>query len=99
MDKTRFLEILQKNIELMEAKHGDYNSGNIKLEDYFPFGSLSYVQMLHVKQLRLVSLLSSGAEQPNFESIADTVRDMVNYAVFFLDHLEPAMKPKLVKKE
>jgi len=67
-----------------KRKAEDYNSGSVKREDYFPFGHKSFVQMIHTKSLRLVSLVESGG-QPNFEGINDTVVDMANYLSFF-DH-------------
>jgi hypothetical protein len=91
MDRQRFVELLEENIKLMEKKHEDYGSnkgGDTPLEDYFPFGSKSYVQMLHVKTLRLKSLIESSRE-PNHEKVIDTVRDLINYAVFYLDFLDP----------
>lgn len=91
MNRDRFNELLEPLGELIEKKHGDYNVGRVQLEDYFPFGDKSYVQMLHVKTLRLVSLVN-GQVKPSYESIEDTVRDLVNYGVFYLDYLEGARK-------
>jgi len=91
MDRKTFLELIEPNLELMTKKHEDYGSnqgGNTPLEDYFPFDDKSYVQMLHVKTLRLVSLVAGG-RQPNNEKVEDTVRDLINYAVFYLDYLTP----------
>jgi hypothetical protein len=90
MDQNRFKELIQPNIDLMLKKHQDYGSnqgGDTPLEDYFPFGDKSYIQMLHVKTLRLVSL-TNGNRDPNHEKVADTVRDLINYAVFYLDYLD-----------
>ena len=91
MNRQRFTELLQENINLMEKKHEDYGSnkeGDTPLEDYFPFGDKSYVQMLHMKVLRLKSLIE-GSREPNHEKVIDTVRDLINYAVFYLDFLDP----------
>jgi hypothetical protein len=87
MNRSEFLHHVEKNIKLMEKKHEDYQSEGVELKDYFPFGSESYVQMLHVKTTRLVSLVRKEAD-PNYESIEDTVRDLINYSVFYLDFLE-----------
>ena len=86
MDRARYLELINPAIVLVLKKHEDYNKG-MKLEDYFPFGDASYVQMLHVKQCRLLSLVSTDTAE-NFESRKDTVLDLINYAVFYLDYLE-----------
>jgi len=68
--------------DLFTKKNRDYNT-TVKLEDYFPLGDASYVQMLHVKMLRLTSLIQTEDITPNFESLADTCLDMINYAAFY----------------
>lgn len=86
MDRKRYLELIEPALATVVKKHQDYNT-NQQLADYFPFGDKSYVQMLHVKAKRLVSLASSDIP-PNFESARDSVLDLINYAVFYLDHLD-----------
>ena len=63
------------------SKQQDYQRSSISTEDYFPFGLLSYVQMIHIKSTRLRSLASSDSEIAN-ESIEDTLLDMLNYVDF-----------------
>lgn len=75
-------------VELRERKGRDYNS-SVSLHDYFPFGQESYTQMIHVKALRLLSL--TKLEQPEFESIEDTLMDLVNYALFNLEALDEGL--------
>jgi len=72
--------------ELMVKKSRDY--GNEDLHAYFPFGHKSYVQMLFTKVMRLVSLSRRATEKPNFESRYDSVIDLINYSVFYLDYLQ-----------
>lgn len=74
-------------MEIVVKKHEDYGNADLGLHAYFPFGLPSYVQMMHVKTQRLVSLAKDKRE-PNFESVKDTLKDLINYAVFTLDHLE-----------
>jgi len=71
--------LFKKAMDICAKKGEDYNAGSVQFEDYFPFGHKSYVQMLHLKALRLVSLVEK-TEAPNFEGIEDTVLDMVVYA-------------------
>lgn len=71
--------------ELIAKKGEDYNS-SVSLEQYFPFGDKSYIQMIHMKALRLVSL--AEIEEPNFESAFDTVQDAIAYCVFYLAYLK-----------
>lgn len=86
MDRQRYLDLINPAIVLVQKKHEDYNKG-LQLAEYFPFGDASYVQMLHVKQCRLLSLVSTDSME-NFESKKDTVLDLINYAVFYLAYLE-----------
>jgi len=78
--------ILKKAVALRAKKGNDYNSGPT-LHDYFPFGHLSYAQMLHVKMLRIHSLLAVIAKggKPNFEGISDTLEDLINYISFYAE--------------
>lgn len=89
MDRERYLELINPAIVLVLRKHEDYNKGEATLEQYFPFGDYSYIQMTHLKALRLVSLASLDVgSAPNYDSIKDTVLDLINYCVFYLDYLE-----------
>lgn len=72
---------------LCVKKSQDYNTEQrevppelIVRDNYFPFGLKSYVQMVHTKATRLVSL--ADAPSTNFESAADTFLDQINYSGF-----------------
>lgn len=91
MDKSRFLELCTPVAELVARKSQDYQNGPVKHDEYFVFGHTSFVQMLRTKVLRLTSLVSAGAT-PNFESVDDTVQDLLAYTVFYLDYLEKQPK-------
>ena len=78
---------------LVIKKSQDYNQGmglddihNTDRTQYFPFGAVSYAQMLHTKALRFNSLVKKdmNGEAPNFEGLTDTALDIINYAGFFL---------------
>jgi hypothetical protein len=86
MDKQRYLDLIQPAIAVVVKKHEDYQAG-LKLNSYFPFGHKSHVQMLHVKCQRLVSLVKADKEPVN-EAVVDSVLDLINYAVFYLDYIE-----------
>lgn len=71
-------------------KSQDYNNGQYKpmsRSNYFPFGLLSYAQMLHTKSQRLNSL-AQQTKKPNNESIRDTLLDMINYATFAIEAID-----------
>jgi hypothetical protein len=86
MNRQHFLDLITPLADLVEKKHSDYDTGGVELEDYFPFGHESYVQMMHVKVMRLVAL-TNAKKAPEFEKIEDTVKDLINYSVFYLDFL------------
>jgi hypothetical protein len=92
MDEFEYLSLLDNAMTLVTKKQEDYQSATstITLADYFPFGHKSYVQMLHTKVTRLRSLVEAivAGIEPNFESIEDSVNDLINYAVFYLKFLK-----------
>lgn len=64
----------------------DIDPHNVDRSIYFPFGPVSYAQMIHTKAQRFNSLVlkemdGSGA---NFEGLVDTALDIINYAGFFV---------------
>ena len=77
-------------VELCIKKSQDYNNGQDKpasRREYFPFGLLSYAQMLHTKTQRLNSL-AQQTKAPNHESIRDTLIDLINYAGFAAEAID-----------
>lgn len=74
---------------LLNKKKQDYRTG-VTLQDYFPFGHYSYAQMLHTKMLRVRSLLNvlENGDRPNFESLRDTLIDMLNYTSFYVEAID-----------
>lgn len=85
---------------LVLKKSADYNQTggtavahtfDAKRDDYFPFGLVSYAQMIHTKSQRLISLaIKEGmhGQGSNFESARDTLLDLINYGSFGADWLE-----------
>jgi hypothetical protein len=86
---NNFNLILKKAIKLLVSKGKDYNN-NIERNQYFPFGSTSYVTMLYIKTLRLVSLERGKLNKKAhiYESTLDTCYDLLNYLIMFIDYLE-----------
>lgn len=81
--------ILREVAQLRVQKGNDYNTG-IELKDYFPFGHQSYAQMLHVKNLRVRSLITvaQGGGKPNFEGLIDSLKDIINYASYYAEAIQ-----------
>lgn len=79
------LEIAQ----LRAKKGADYNSC-VKLTDYFPLGHQSYVQMMHLKAKRALSLvdIASKGGEANFEGLRDTLLDSLNYTTFWVEAID-----------
>jgi hypothetical protein len=57
---------------------------------YFPFGTVSYAQMIHTKSQRFNSLTVKelNGSKPNFEGLKDTALDIINYAGFYIASTE-----------
>ena len=72
-----------KAAEIRQVKGGDY--GGIK--DYFPYGDMSFMQMIHVKTKRLVHLADQARMgiEPTNESIEDNLLDLINYASYYYE--------------
>ena len=80
---------LAEAAKIQLKKSEDYNQGQNSVRSYFPFGLISYAQMIHTKSQRLNSLaVSDRQNNPNFESVKDTSLDMINYCSFLADYLE-----------
>lgn len=85
---------LAKAAVLSLKKAEDYSNATgvdpakIDRSNYFPFGAISFAQMIHTKSQRFVALAPKQKTQANFESLADTALDLINYAGFYLASLE-----------
>lgn len=81
--------IFKQIVLLRKAKGSDYNTG-IQLKDYFPFGHKSYAQMLHVKNLRVRSLLEvmDRGGSAKFEGLRDSVTDLINYGCYYVEAMD-----------
>ena len=82
--------VFKEVTEIAIKKSQDYNNGKDKTQsraNYFPFGLLSYAQMIHTKSQRLNSL-AQQTKKPNNESIRDTLLDLINYACFTVEAID-----------
>lgn len=91
MDRQKYLALIEPAVKLVDRKGEDYNN-TIGLHEYFPFRDASYQQMLHMKVLRMRSILGKGSAA-NFDSMLDSVYDLINYSVFYLEYLESVTPP------
>ena len=86
MAQTTAIQILKDAAALKEAKSKDYQGGKWTEEDYFPFGDQSYMHMIHTKYLRMRNIME--VDDVNFESLEDTLIDMINYCAMYAAYLE-----------
>jgi hypothetical protein len=101
MTKVTAIDIMQRAIELKERKSEDYQGSQFTEEQYFPFGNLSYIHMLHTKMLRIRSVAEKDGEQ-NFESLSDSLIDLINYAAMmaaYVDNNDPTVYHSAKKKK
>ena len=76
-----YMRVLADLAHLRARKSADYDDHGVQLADYFPFGFVSYVQMIWVKTLRLRSLVDKDSVN---EGVDDSLKDLINYAIFAL---------------
>lgn len=83
--KDKAALILKEAAELKVKKSKDYQGGMWSEKDYFPFGDESYIHMMWTKMLRIRSVAEK--ENVNFESLEDSLLDMINYSAMYIAYL------------
>ena len=86
------LKVLQECAELQTKKSNDYQNPNSKISqaDYYPNGIVTIHDIMHAKMLRMASVMEamqSENYEPNFESLEDSAKDLINYASFFVAYI------------
>ena len=82
------LRVLQECAEVQNKKSQDYQNDKSRIvqADYYPRGVASIMDIIHAKTLRLWSVLEAMENdpdyEPNFESMEDSFKDLINYASF-----------------
>lgn len=82
------LKVLQECAELQSRKSQDYQNDKSRIvqADYYPRGVASLMDIINTKTLRLWSVIEAMENdpnyEPNFESIEDSFKDLINYASF-----------------
>ena len=82
------IKVLQECAEIQDKKSRDYQNPNsrIRQADYYPRGILSIMELINTKTIRLWSVLEAMENdpnyEPNFESIEDSLKDLINYSSF-----------------
>ena len=89
MSTPESVNVLQECMDLQLRKSRDYQNPNssVKQADYYPNGVQTIYDVMHGKMLRMKSVMEamqSKGYDPNFESLEDSAKDLINYASFFV---------------
>ena len=87
------VKVLQECVELQLRKSQDYQNPNSNIVQamHYRRGIDTIHDIMHGKMIRAQSLLESNAN-PNFESLEDTYKDLINYASFAVAYLRGKME-------
>lgn len=92
------VEVLRECIELQIRKSQDYQNPNSNIVQamHYRRGVSTIHDMIHQKLLRAQSLLepleNGDGRDPNFESLEDTYKDLINYASFAVAYIRGEME-------
>jgi hypothetical protein len=92
------VRVLEECIDLQKRKSQDYQNpnSNIVQSMHYRRGVSTIHDMIHQKLLRAQSLLEpieNGEDRlPNFESLEDTYKDLINYASFAVSYIRGKME-------
>lgn len=87
------VKVLKECIDLQLRKANDYQnpSSTIRQADYYPNGCQSIFDSMHAKVLRMRSVMEAMSNDPNytpnFESLEDSARDLINYTSFYVAYM------------
>ena len=87
---TESVRVLHECAELQMKKANDYQNPNsrIRQADYYPHGVSTILDIIYAKVLRMQSVLEAmegdADYEPNFESVEDSAKDLINYASFLV---------------
>lgn len=87
-DQKESIKVLQECSALQLKKSNDYQNPNSRIiqADYYPRGVATILDTIYGKVLRVYSVMEAMENDPdyapNFESLEDSFKDMINYASF-----------------
>lgn len=89
-------KVLAECADLQMRKANDYQNPNstVRQADYYPNGVQSIHDVMHGKMLRMKSVMEAmrgNDYDPNFESLEDSAKDLINYASFFVAYCRQAI--------
>jgi len=87
------IKVLQECADLQDRKSRDYQNPNsrIRQANYYPRGVASILDIIQAKVLRMYSVIEAMENDPNyspnFESIEDSGKDLINYSSFLVAYM------------
>ena len=97
------VKVLRECIELQNKKGSDYQAkeSSVRQADYYVHGVETIYDIMWAKMLRLRSVMekSKNGDSPNFESMQDTCKDLINYASFFSAYLDGKVDGQSVDRD
>jgi hypothetical protein len=88
--KKQSILVLEECADLQLKKSNDYQNphSRIRQADYYPRGAATILDIIQAKVLRMYSVIEAMESDPdyvpNFESIEDSGKDLINYASFLV---------------
>ena len=94
------VKVLQECTELQTKKSQDYQNeqSNIVQAMHYRRGVDTIHDMIWQKLIRAQSLLEAG-DNPNFESLEDTYKDLINYSSFAVSYIRGKMEGQDPKRD
>lgn len=97
------VKILHECVDLQLKKSQDYQNpnSNVRQADHYRRGVGTIHDMIWQKLLRAQSLIEAAEQghRPNFESLEDTYKDVINYASFAVSYARGRMQGQDPKRD
>ena len=99
------VKVLRECIDLQLKKSNDYQNPNsiITQADYYPSGCLTILEIMHAKMTRMRSVMEAMQNDPeylpNFESLEDSAKDLINYASFYVSYSRKKMEGQDISRD
>lgn len=74
--------ILDECKALLFEKGKEYNSGRVRMGDYYPRGILSVIDVMNAQLLKIYSLLENN--EATIEEVEKTAKNLINYTGIFI---------------
>lgn len=93
--ESESIKVLQECAELQYKKSKDYQNkkSRIRQADHYPRGVATIMDMVHQKITRTYSVMEAMeyGDEPNFESLEDSMKDAINYLSFAVSYMRGKM--------